>query len=57
MTGRRSSAVEAALRLVRNGLSVSEAARRHGVALSSVRRALRADGVPPLAPGRPAAAD
>ncbi len=56
MTGRRSSAVETALRLVREGLSVSEAARQQGVAISSVRRALRAEGVPPLPPGIKAAA-
>lgn len=52
MTGRRSSAVEGALRLVRGGLSISEAARQQGVAVSSVRRALRAEGVAPMAPGR-----
>ena len=55
MTGRRSSAVETALRLVREGMSISEAARQQGVAVSSVRRALRADGVPPMAPGRQSA--
>jgi hypothetical protein len=53
MTGRRSSAVEAAVELVRNkGLSLSEAARQAGVHLRSVRRALRADGAPPLPPGQ-----
>lgn len=48
MTGRQSSATEAALADVRAGSSVMGAARKHGLAPSTVRRALRRAGVPPL---------
>lgn len=48
MTARESSAVEAAVNLVLAGTSVSAAAAHHGVAISSVRRALRRRGVAPL---------
>lgn len=55
MSGRQSQAVALALRLVRErGYTVTAAAERHGVAVSSVRRALRAAGVEPLKRGRPA---
>jgi transposase-like protein len=53
MSGRQSQAVALALRLVERGHTVTEAAERHGVAVSSVRRALRAAGVAPLKRGRP----
>ena len=54
MSGRPSQAVTLALRLVRlQGYTVTAAAAKHGVALSSVRRALRAAGVDPLPRGRP----
>ena len=52
MSGRQSSAVAAAVRMVQRGSSVTDAAAKHGVALSSVRRALRAAGVPPLPRGK-----
>jgi transposase-like protein len=46
--------VTLAVRLVQQrGHTVTEAAQRHGVAVSSVRRALRAAGVEPLPRGRP----
>lgn len=54
MSGRQSQAVALALRLVQErGYTVSAAAEKHGLAVSSVRRALRAVGVPPLPRGRP----
>ena len=54
MTGRTCRAVELAVRLhLERGHSIAEAARRHGVALSSVRRALARAGVPPKPVGRP----
>ena len=54
MSGRQSAAVALALRLVRErGYTVTAAAARHKVAVSSVRRALRAAGVAPLKGGRP----
>jgi hypothetical protein len=42
MTGRRSSAVELALRLVRDGASPTDAAKLAGCHVRSVRRALKA---------------
>lgn len=53
MSGRPSREVMLAVKLVLNGHTVTAAAMRHGVAMSSVRRALRAQGIAPLAPGRP----
>jgi len=53
MSGRQSSAVAAAVRMVGRGHSISASARAHSVAVSSVRRALRAAGAPPAAGGRP----
>lgn len=53
MSGRPSAATEAALRMVARGATVTEAARRHKIALSTLRRALRRADVPPLSPGRP----
>mgnify|MGYP003396695326 len=52
MTARRSRAVEDAMLLARSGATLSAAARKAGCALSSVKRALRADGEPPRKPGR-----
>jgi transposase-like protein len=53
MSGRQSQAVALAVRLVvERGYTATAAAERHGVALSSVRRALRSAGVPPMKPGR-----
>jgi len=53
MTGRPSQPVTLAVKLVReHGYSVTAAAERHGVAVSSVRRALRRAGVAPLPRGR-----
>jgi uncharacterized protein YoaH (UPF0181 family) len=43
MSGRRSSSVERALALVATGMSLSEASRRVGCNVRSVRRALRQD--------------
>jgi transposase-like protein len=55
MSGRPSQAVTLAVRLVRShGYTVTAAAERHGLAVSSVRRALRTAGVEPLPRGRPA---
>lgn len=55
MSGRPSQAVTLAVRLVRErGYTVTAAAARHGVAVSSVRRALRGAGVAPMPSGRPA---
>jgi transposase-like protein len=54
MSGRPSQAVTLAVRLVRErGYTVTAAATKHGVAVSSVRRALRAAGVEALPRGRP----
>lgn len=53
MTGRQSQAVSLGVRLVREqGSTVSAAARESGANVTSVRRALRTAGVPPLARGR-----
>ena len=52
MSGRQSAAVAAAIRMVRKGHTVTDAATKHSVALSSVRRGLRAEGVAPLPRGR-----
>ena len=54
MSGRQSQAVALAVRLVQRGHTVTAAAEKHKVAVSSVRRALRAAGVAPLKAGRPA---
>jgi transposase len=54
MSGKQSKATELALALVARGHSVSEAARRHNLAVSTVRRALRRSGVEPLKAGRKA---
>jgi len=53
MSGRPSANQGLAVRFVRDGLTVTEAARRTGLAVSTVRRALRARGVAPGRPGRP----
>jgi transposase-like protein len=54
MSGRQSQAVTLAVKLVRErGYTVTGAAERHSVAVSSVRRALRALGVEALSAGRP----
>lgn len=53
MSGRESAAVERALRLVVQGANISRAARACGIAVSTLRRALRRRGVPPLLGGRP----
>lgn len=50
---RQSSATDLAIALVNRGLSISEAARQQGLAISTVRRALRRAGVAPKKPGRP----
>ena len=48
MSGRPSHAVMLAVRLVvEHGYTRSAAARKHGVAVSSVRRAMRRAGYPP----------
>lgn len=52
MSGRQSQAVSLALRLVERGHTVTDAAKRHEIAVSSLRRALRRSGVPPLPRGR-----
>lgn len=58
MSGRQSQAVALAVRLVRDrGYTVTAAAEKHGVAVSSVRRALRSAGVAPLRPGKPRTTD
>jgi len=53
MSGRQSQAVTLAVRLVLHGSTVTAAAKRHDVAVSSVRRALRLAGIGPLPHGRP----
>jgi transposase-like protein len=53
MSGRQSQPVALAVRLVQQrGYTVTAAAEKHGVAVTSVRRALRAAGVAPLPRGR-----
>lgn len=55
MAGRECLQVRQACRLVlSDGLTVTEAARIAGVAITSVRRALRRRKVAPLPAGRPA---
>ena len=55
MSGRQSQAVTLALKLVlERGYTVTAAAARHELAVSSVRRALRRAQVPELKRGRPA---
>ena len=52
MSGRRSSSVEGAVRtFCGGGYTVTAAARKNGCAIQSLRRALRADGVPPVSKG------
>ena len=46
MSGRQSSAVAAAVRMVQRGHSVTEAAAKHGCNVRSVRRALRLAEIP-----------
>ncbi len=53
MTGRTSYAMTLALRSVGRGLSISEAARKHGVHVRALRRACRREGMAPRAGGRP----
>lgn len=53
MTGRQSSAVEAALRSVAAGMPIRQAALKHGVAQSSITRGRKAAGLPPMPMGRP----
>jgi transposase-like protein len=53
MTNRRSAAVAAAVRMVARGARLTDAARKHGVAVSSVRRAARDQGLNPRPGGRP----
>lgn len=53
MSARQSYEVTLALRLViERGWGVSAAAREHGIAVSSLRRALRRAGIPPFSPPR-----
>ena len=59
MSRRQSSATERALRLVARGMKPSEAARRTGIAYTTIWRALKAQAaataapVAPVAPGSP----
>lgn len=54
MTARPSREVTLAVQYVqRTGCTITEAARKYGVAARSVRRALRRAGVPPATAGRP----
>ena len=46
MTGRQSSAVASAVKMVQKGHKTSDAADRYKVAPSSIRRALKAAGAP-----------
>ena len=52
MSGRRAAATEYALRLVARGLGIGAAARGAGVARSTVKRAMRADGHAPRRGGK-----
>lgn len=52
MTGRQSYAVSLAKRMVERGAMVKDAAALHGVAPSSIRRAMKTAGAPPLKRGR-----
>jgi hypothetical protein len=53
MSGRPSQAVTLALKLVQlRGYTVTAAAEKHDLAISTVRRALRAAGVEPMKAGR-----
>lgn len=52
MSGRRSAAVERAIKLVDKGMSLREAAFKSGCALSSLTRARRAEGKPRRPAGR-----
>jgi transposase-like protein len=53
MSGRPSAEVSYAVKAVlARGLSVTEASRKYGVHPTSVRRHLRAIGIPPEKPGR-----
>ncbi len=53
MSGRPSTAVTLAVRMVQRGSTMADAARKHGVAASSIRRALYRAGEPKMPPGRP----
>ena len=53
MSRLQSYAVDLALRLVARGYTISAAARRHGLAVTTVRRAMRRAGCVPLPAGRP----
>jgi transposase-like protein len=53
MSGRPSAPTEAALRMVARGGTISEAARKHRIALSTLRRAMRRAELPPRTAGRP----
>lgn len=53
MTGRVSAATERAMLAVRHhDVSISQAAREQGIAVSTLRRALRRTGAEPQKPGR-----
>lgn len=52
MSGRRSAAVERAIKLVDKGMSLRDAAFKSGCALSSLTRARRAEGKPRRPAGR-----
>jgi hypothetical protein len=52
MSGRRSAAVERAIKLVDNGMSLRKAAIQSGCAVSSLTRARRAEGKPRRQAGR-----
>lgn len=53
MSGRQSAATEVAVRLVARGYTLTLAANKAGVAISTLRRALRRAGEPPRKPGKP----
>lgn len=51
---RPSAATEAALKAVARGMSIAAAARKHGLAASTVSRARKRAGLPGLTAGRTA---
>lgn len=53
MSGRESAAVLSAVEAVQAGASLRSAAKAAGVALTSVRRAMRRRGEPPRPQGQP----
>lgn len=52
MSGRESAATLRGLKLIESGMSLSEAAKSAGVALSTLTRARQRAGLPPLPAGR-----